>query len=231
MNSTRWVFSGSLVLGVIALASRASADGCEPVVTSTPSHGIDVYGCHTVDWPTVKAGGKDYTYVKATQGNYYQSSEFAGQWNGSGSAGLLHGAFHYFDPHAPSGMSASDWGVTQADYFLAYIDSQVGGLKPGDLPPELDWEEPQVGATWDVSNADIISAALAFLVEVKSKTGVTPSIYTYVSYWQTLGEPSKGARTRWRCTRAATAAAVRSSPRPGTRGRSGNTTTRPASPA
>lgn len=131
--------------------------------------GIDVSGWQpNTNWPPVKASGREFAFVKATENTGYVNPYFKQDWDGIKAAGMLRGAYHYF--HADTDP------IAQADHFL----STMGPLEFNDLPPVLDLEE-----TMGQSNATITSRALAFLDHLEKNTGKTPIIYTGPYFFDT----------------------------------------------
>ncbi len=167
----------------VGTAEEASTTVCP----TTTVEGLDVSaGQGTIDWSQVKSSGRQFAIIKATQGNYYTSSDFAAQRSGAKAAGLLVSPYHFFDPTVD--------GTAQAQYFL----SVVGTLGPGDLPPMLDIECPTAstqsqtqadceygGSTPDsgwAPGATITQRVQDWLDYVTQQTGRTPLIYSY-NYW------------------------------------------------
>ena len=171
-------------------ASLTQAD-----TTQCPSQvveGIDVYsGTGTIDWSMVASSGRMFAFIKATQGNYDMQSTFCDQWTGAQLAGVLRSPYHFFDGTID--------GVTQAQYFLADLES-VGGLQPGDLPAMLDLECPTssdesqtesdceyTGDSGWVDTATLQQRALDWLSTVQQATGLPPIIYSYPSWFADTG--------------------------------------------
>jgi GH25 family lysozyme M1 (1,4-beta-N-acetylmuramidase) len=158
-GSVRYAFynpSGSLLALVSAGSDRLSRPGA---VTS--AEGLTAsYWDGKIDWTQAKAGGIQFAYVKATQGNGSLDKTFADNWFGMKSAGVLRGSYHYFD----FGIRPED----QADYFLSVVS-----LEPGDLPPALDVE----GKIPDgMPVTDAIAAIHTWLDRVQKGTGRVPVI-------------------------------------------------------
>jgi len=180
----------SVALSVVGVALGSSAMGCvaasEPVGESagqaieacgeTTVKGIDVYhgdnNGAVINWNTVKAGGVSFAFAKATESTTFKDPMFATNWAGMKSAGLVRGAYHFYDPAA----GASE----QASFFL----DAVGTVSSGDLLV-LDFE-----TSGGLSDATLAANALTFLGAVKSATGVTPFLYAsseFLSSWGALG--------------------------------------------
>ncbi len=156
---------------------------------TTPTlEGVDVYsGTGTIDWAMVKASGRQFAFIKATQGDYNKQASFATQWSGALAAGIVRSPYHFFD--------ATIDGVVQANAFLAELAS-AGGLQDGDLPPMLDLECPTsssqtqtesgceyAGNSGWVPTAMLIQRTFDWLTTVQQATGRTPIIYSYVSWF------------------------------------------------
>ena len=120
----------------------------------------------TVDWAKVKASGREFAFMKATEGTGYTDPSFTMHWANSKAAGLLRGAYHFHrvdvDP------------IAQADHFL----SVVGKIEPGDMIM-LDVEDAAHGGT-----ASSITANVKACIEhIASKAGHVPVLYTGMWYW------------------------------------------------
>jgi lysozyme len=194
------VFAGLLLLPLAAFcaacdagngeASRRSAPS-EPVgaesaaVQECPSQvveGIDVFdGQGVIDWPAVADAGVAFAYIKATQGTYNAQSTFAENWAGAARAGVRRGAYHFFDP--------TEDGVAQARWFLSTV-----GTSPGNLPPMLDAECPDgdadclgTGASGQAPGATVAAGLTAWLEAVRGAVSQDPVVYTFASYFRSLG--------------------------------------------
>lgn len=171
----------ALLLCSLPLAACGAPDGLEdgPFDTSEQAlkvcpgpvtvEGIDVSGYQpNTDWPKVKASGRAFAIVKATENTGYVNPYFKQDWAGIKSVGMLRGAYHYF--HADTDP------IAQANHFL----TTMGPLDDDDLPGVLDLEEAM-----GQSSATIAKRALAWLEHVEKATGKTPIIYTGPSFWDT----------------------------------------------
>jgi lysozyme len=155
---------------------------------SPVTEGIDVFdGQGTIDWPSVAAAGVTFAFIKATQGTDNVQATFQLNWAGSQAAGVVRGAYHFFDP--------TQDGVAQAIHFL----SVVGPLAPGDLPPVIDIECPDGAADCLYAGAsgaappDAIAARMwDFIHTVEETTARKPMIYTFGSYFAANGIDTTG---------------------------------------
>jgi lysozyme len=174
-----------VALGVVAITAACSAsnedlgssDEQVTVCGQTTVKGVDVYhgdnGGSAIDWAKVKAAGISFAFAKATESTNFTDSMFATNWAGMKSAGLVRGAYHFF--HSDVDPTA------QATFFL----STVGTLEKGDLLV-LDLE-----TTNNQTQATVLAHAETFMAAVKSKSGVTPILYTspaFLSSFGTLGQ-------------------------------------------
>jgi lysozyme len=168
---------------------RAATDAIDRTAQcpSAVVEGIDVFdGQGAIDWPSVPDTGVDFVFIKATQGTYDTQATFAANWAGSAGAGVLRGAYHFFDP--------TEDGASQAAHFLSVV-----GASAGDLPPVLDIECPDgdadclgTGSAGAASAGDIRARMLAFLGAVAQALGRTPIVYTYASYFADNGIDTTG---------------------------------------
>lgn len=144
----------------------------------TSVDGIDVSPWNpNINWPQVKMGGRDFAFIKATEGDNYVSPVFRSDWAAAKNSGVLRGAYHFFRP--------SDDPVAQARLFL----NTMGTLGADDLPVVFDWEVSDgVSASVQIQRAQI------WLDIVEEATGKIPIIYTGPSFWNSLGNPPQFVR-------------------------------------
>lgn len=136
--------------------------------------GIDVSPWNpNINWSRVKIAGKNFAFIKATEGNNYISPTYAGDWAATKANGIVRGAYHFFRPGQDP--------VQQAQLFLQNIGTQ----EADDMPAMFDWE-----VTDGVSPSVQIQRALTWLTLVENATGKTPVIYTGPSFWNSLGNPT-----------------------------------------
>lgn len=134
-------------------------------------HGIDVSRYQSViAWEEVKnmQVGKirmSFAFMKATQGTTSADPQFERNWKKSKKAGLIRGAYHFFQPGRD--------GKEQAANFIDKVK-----LEPGDLPPVLDVE--QLNGT---GAAQLRTEVLEWLQVVEQHYGVKPIIYTNVDFY------------------------------------------------
>ncbi|SED16857.1 lysozyme [Streptomyces sp. 3213] len=173
-----------LVAAVTALSAGATALALAltvvPAAAASPAKGHDVSSHQkNVDWPSAKAKGATFAYVKATESTDYVSPYFTQQYNGARAAGIIRGAYHFALPNKSSGTA-------QAAYFVAH----GGGWKADGwtLPPALDIEYnpyDRKHGCYGLSKAKTVAWIKAFSAEVKRETGRRPVIYTTAHWWNT----------------------------------------------
>lgn len=149
--------------------------------------GIDVSKFQgTIDWSKVAGAGIAWAYAEGsrcaanTNDQVVLDPDFAANWAGMKASGIVRGAYHR--------LCASQDGKAQADAFL----NHVGPIAATDLPPMLDWEDPD-GATRVAGEKN----AQAFLDEVKARTGRDPIIYTSPGLWPSLSADSFAGYRLW----------------------------------
>lgn len=175
--------SGSWLLLLVPLLAACGAPG-EPLGTAeepikvcagaTTLEGIDVsHYDGAVDWAQVKASGRAFAFVKATEGTTYVDPRFAANWAAMKQHGIVRSAYHFF--HANKDP------IAEADHFLQVM----GPLETGDLPPTLDLEVDD-----GQSGAVVAANTVKWLDHVAAATGMTPILYTSPSFVTgTLGSP------------------------------------------
>jgi len=131
-------------------------------------NGIDVSHYQgSIDWAKVKASGVDFAFAKAAQGTGTSDSQFANNWAGMKAAGVLRGAYDFYDVGSNP--------ESQAKNFLGKFT-----IESGDLPPMVDVETEKAGAE---SNANLIKDLHIYCGVIKAVCGVEPFIYTGPSFW------------------------------------------------
>jgi len=138
--------------------------------------GIDLsHWNNVIDWDKVKASGKEFCIIKATEGTTYLDPTYKERKDKVRNAGMLLGVYHFAN---------STNAVKEAEWFL----SQVGELKEGELVV-LDYENYKLSnpASW----------CLAWLNHVEKALGFKPILYTYhgilKSYnWKKVSDNNNG---------------------------------------
>ena len=159
----------ALVPGCASMQDEAVAAEGELTVCA---HGATVEGVDVsswqghIDWTSVAHAGIRYAIVRIGDGTYHDP-DFATNWAGARRAGLIRGAYQYFEPRTDA--------LTQANLAVA----AVGRLGPGDLPVTLDVEKPSPGVT----PAQYAAAIRRWVDRVYTGTGRHPIIYTGRYYW------------------------------------------------
>jgi len=151
---------------VLVGAGFAAADITGPDVASYQHP-----GGASIDWSQVKDSGRNFAFVKATEGVGYVNPYFSADWAAIQANGMVRGSYHYAKPDSSSTSAAE-----QARYFVA-----TAGLMhaSGDLAPVLDLEE-----TGGLSPRQLVTWVHAWLSTITALTGRTPIIYTYPYFWR-----------------------------------------------
>ena len=138
-------------------------------VTPGPSHveGIDVSHFQgTINWASQKAMGRMFGVASVGDGTY-EDPTFATNWAAMKAAGVIRGAYQFFEPAGDP--------IVQADILI----QKVGKLGDGDLPATIDVE-----VTGGQSAATIAAKVGTWLARVEAGTGRKPMIYTGPYFWQ-----------------------------------------------
>jgi lysozyme len=136
--------------------------------STVPGIDVSVHNGH-IDWTKVKGSGQKFAVARVSDGLHFPDAEFAANWAGIKSVGMVRGVYQYFRP--------SQDPVAQADLML----SKIGTLGAGDLAPVIDVETAD-----GVSGSHVVTAVRAWIDRVKAKTGVDPIIYAASGFWNTL---------------------------------------------
>ncbi|MFT3682065.1 MAG: GH25 family lysozyme [Ferruginibacter sp.] len=135
-------------------------------------HGIDVSHYQSaIDWEDVKAMNIQkvsigFSFIKATEGTDDIDDRFRQNWKGARKAGIIRGAYHFFNPYKN--------GRAQALNFIRAVN-----LKPGDMPPVLDVED-----AGQLSKAVLQQRVRDWLVTVEQHYKVKPLIYTGADFYK-----------------------------------------------
>jgi GH25 family lysozyme M1 (1,4-beta-N-acetylmuramidase) len=177
-KSTAALYGVTYVYGATGLfAAPGTLPAPTPTPTPTPpplpgpnfSEGIDVsHWQNVIDWPMVRAAGKRFAYIKASESTDFVDWMYATNKAQAKAAGLYVGAYHFAGPDATPGDA-----VAEADHFLA-----TAALGPGELLPVLDLEK-----TGGLSTLDLQAWVAAYLDRIYQLTGVRGVIYVSPSFW------------------------------------------------
>jgi len=139
-----------------------------------PVHGIDLSRFQTaVDWPTARANGVNFAFIKATEGGDIVDPMFRDHWQGAAAAGVRRGAYHFFYHCRPA--------AEQARWYIRHVPRT-----PGALPPVLDLEWTPTSPTCTIrrDGATIRDEARIFIDILERHYGQRPLIYTTVDFFQ-----------------------------------------------
>jgi len=138
-----------------------------PLLAGYSVHGIDVSTYQgRIDWPEVARQQVRFAFIKASEGATLRDPRFGRNWREARAAGILSGAYHYFQPNRDGG--------DQARLFIATVP-----LRPGDLPPVLDVEAPRFH---DV--AELRRELHQWLDAVEAHYQVRPILYSNYAFYQ-----------------------------------------------
>ena len=138
-----------------------------PLLAGYSVHGIDVSAYQgRIDWPEVARNRVRFAFIKASEGVTLRDPRFARNWREARAAGVLCGAYHYFQPNRD--------GQLQADLFARTVP-----LAPGDLPPVLDVEAA------NFHDVAVLRREVArWLRLIEARYGVRPILYSNHSFYQ-----------------------------------------------
>ena len=133
------------------------------------SQGVDISGHQSViNLATMRAGGIDWLYAKASEGVGYVDPLCTSHWNNARAAGMAAGLYHYARPDTNSPEQ-------DAAHFAAQLLSR-GAAQAGALPPCLDMEENAA--------VNMVSWTQRCITRLRELTGYSPiMIYANTSWW------------------------------------------------
>ncbi len=138
-----------------------------PLLAGYAVHGIDVSSYQgLIDWPEIARQQVRFAFIKATEGTTLRDPRFDRNWREARAAGVVSGAYHYFQPERD--------GEQQARLFIDTVPRQAG-----DLPPVLDVEAPRFH---DV--ATLRQEIRQWLTLVETHYGARPILYSNYAFYQ-----------------------------------------------
>jgi lysozyme len=139
-----------------------------------PVHGIDVSRYQTsVDWPTARAYGVSFAFIKATEGADHADSGCRSHWYGAAQAGVPRGAYHFYY----FCRSAAE----QARWFIANVPRERGALPP---VLDLEWNAGSRSCPYRPDTESVLSEVQTFLNMVGSYYDQQPIVYTTPDFWE-----------------------------------------------
>ena len=143
------------------------------------TYGIDVsHWQKNINWEKVRERRVIFAFIKATEGGTRKDPFFNQNWEKAGEAGVIRGAYHYFNLSEPK---------KQADNFIKTV---FPVWKKQDLPPAVDVEF--IGA--DERNLEVrkenakklVKNLIVWLQCIEDTFKVIPVLYTYPHFWTTI---------------------------------------------
>ncbi len=147
-----------VLVGLAGVVAWTFAISWRPSAETYPIQGIDVSEEHgLIDWPTVRANGADFAYMRATRGADARDTMFAPNWSATYAAGMRRGAIH--------GFSLCRLAVDQARNFIVMVPRVADAL-----PAAVEIEEsPECGTP--PARQVLIDEIGRFAAMVESHTG------------------------------------------------------------
>jgi lysozyme len=143
-----------------------------PTLARLHIRGVDVsYYQGDIDWPTVRANGVTFAYIKATEGGDYLDRKFHRNWTAAKDAGIERGAYHFYYLCRPV--------REQIAWFKSHVPRD-----PEALPPAIDMEWVPTSKNCQVkpSRSKIIADLRLFLESLERHYGKRPVIYATASF-------------------------------------------------
>ena len=169
----------------------APTDGCvgsgsaalKTCAQGTTITGVDVSVYQgNVNWSQIKGSGRQFAFVRISDGLNSPDTKFAQNWPGMKAAGMVRGAYQFFRPSQDAGL--------QAQMVLDKL-AAAGGLMPGDLPPVLDLESAD-----SLASSVVVAQAKVWLTKIEAAIKVKPIVYTAAFMSSVIGT-NFGGYTLW----------------------------------
>lgn len=142
-----------------------------PDVSAYPVRGADVSTWQKeIDWDKLAGAGLSFVYIKATEGSGLVDDQFKRNWAGASRAGLLKGAYHFWD--------FCEGGNVQAANFIRTVPKEAGAL-----PPTIDIEQSR-GCRNMPSKQAFQKSLAVFLTKVEKAYGLKPVLYINASIYE-----------------------------------------------
>ena len=118
-----WLASLLAATAIAAAAAFLYARQWTPPRRDYPMQGIAVSAAQgTIAWPTLKARGVDFAYLRATAGDAGRDPAFLPYWQEAEAAGIGRGAIHVYSLCRPA--------ADQATNFIATVPREENALPP-----------------------------------------------------------------------------------------------------
>jgi lysozyme len=137
-------------------------------------HGTDVSRYQSdIDWPTAKAAGIYFAFIKATEGGDRVDPMFAQNWDATRANGIPRSAYHFYYFCRPA--------IEQAQWFIRNVPKEAGTL-PHVLDMEWNHLSPscKLRPNWQVVHREM----KVFLDAIERHYGQRPIIYTSVDFYE-----------------------------------------------
>jgi len=166
--SVAFLTTGVATINVVSAQADTVITGVD--VSKWDHSATSAYPTGTViDWVKVKAAGRSFAIIKASERTNYRNPYFANDYTQAKAAGLVVGAYHFARPALPI-STARD----QARYFISTVQ-KVGSFRDQKtFPAVLDLE-----TTGGLGKEDLIAWTQLFLDTAQALTGRKPILYSY----------------------------------------------------
>ena len=166
--SVAFLTTGLATINVVSAQAATVITGVD--VSKWDHSATSAYPAGTpIDWVKVKAAGRSFAIIKASERTNYRNPYFANDYTQAKAAGLVVGAYHFARPALPI-STATD----QARYFISTVQ-KVGSFRDQKtFPAVLDLE-----TTGGLGQADLIAWTQQFLNTAQALTGRKPILYSY----------------------------------------------------
>ena len=161
----------------------SAAEALKTCAAGATITGVDVSVYQgNVNWSQIKGSGRQFAFVRISDGLSSPDSKFAQNWPALKAAGMVRGSYQFFRPSQDPAL--------QAQMVLDKL-AAAGGLKPGDLPPVLDLESAD-----GLASSVVVAKANVWLAKIEAALKVKPIVYTAAFMSDVIGT-GFGGYTLW----------------------------------
>jgi lysozyme len=138
-----------------------------------PVHGTDVSKYQgDIDWPTAKANGVSFAFIKATEGGDRLDDKFVQNYSAAKAAGVPRSAYHFYYFCTPAAI--------QAAWYISNVPRD-----PSALPPVLDmeWNDKSPSCKLRPTPEIVRQEMSVWLAKVERHYGKRPIIYVTPDFY------------------------------------------------
>jgi lysozyme len=143
----------------------------------------------TINFPAIKASGAQFVICRCVVGNNGVDANYTKNIAGAKAAGLYTGAYNFLFPLPTTPAQPLRDPTKQAQYHFTTAQDTLAFA-------DLEWPVVADWGTWGCSANQIVDWTLTYLQAYQTLSGMSPIIYTYPDFMQTIGNSASFAQYR-----------------------------------